>query len=185
MKRVWLCLIFCMPCFAWAAEVEGVRLPDALSMQGETQHLNGAGVRTKFFFDIYIGALYRLKKSRNAQAILAHPESTVVTMDILYREVDAARLRHGWQEGFRKNQTPAAMQALQKRLDKFNALFVDVRKGDQYRFDFRRDGVTAVRFNGREIGMIRGVDFQRALLAVWLGRKPADDDLKHAMLGGE
>jgi len=39
--------------------------------------------------------------------------------------------------------------------------------------------------NGRQIGApIPGADFYRALLRVWLGDKPVQDDLKHALLGG-
>lgn len=185
MKRVWLVLLLIIPISAPAAEVEGVRLPDSVSLQGETLHLNGAGVRTKFFFDIYVGALYRQRASRHAAAVLASPASTVVSMDILYKMVDGEKLRHGWQEGFRKNQTAAAMRTLRKRLDRFNELFRDARRGDRYRFDFRRDGSTLIRFNGEQVGVIAGEDFQRALLAVWLGDKPADEDLKHAMLGGK
>jgi len=185
MKYIWLLMMVVMPGMAMAAEIEGVSLPDTLAVNGRYLHLNGAGVRTKFFFDIYVGALYRQDAARRAGAVLTHPAPSAVSMDFLYGEVDAAKLQHGWQEGFRKNQTPEAMRSLQKRLDAFNALFGDARKGDRYRFDFLRDGSTVVRFNDKEIGRIDGEDFQRALLAVWLGEHPADADLKNAMLGGE
>jgi hypothetical protein len=42
-----------------------------------------------------------------------------------------------------------------------------------------------VALNGKPQGKpIAGADFQRALLAVWLGGKPVQADLKKAMLGG-
>jgi hypothetical protein len=75
------------------------------------------------------------------------------------------------------------MQKLKDRLASFNALFVTSHRGDSIVFDFLSDGSTHVSFNGSEKGVIEGADFQQALLAVWLGKKPADSDLKKAMLG--
>jgi hypothetical protein len=40
-----------------------------------------------------------------------------------------------------------------------------------------------VEINGRTAGTIPGVDFKRALFAIWLGDKPADRTLKEGMLG--
>ncbi len=39
--------------------------------------------------------------------------------------------------------------------------------------------------NGEEKGIIEGDDFYAALLDIWLGEEPADEDLKEAMLGEE
>lgn len=183
MKYVVLLLMLAMPFISPAAEVEGVKLADSLTVDGKALRLNGAGVRTKFFFDIYVGALYREESARKAESVLAAPAPSVVTMDFLYKSVDAEKLRDGWTEGFRKNQSAEAMQKLAARLAAFNALFGDARRGDRYRFDFLTDGGTAVTFNGKPVGTIEGEDFQRALLAVWLGDRPADSDLKRAMLG--
>lgn len=185
MTRLLLLLMLWMPVAASAGEVGGVSVVDSLVLDGTTLKLNGAGIRTKFFFDIYVGALYRTTATRDATAVLDHPAPAVVSMTFLYKSVDAGKLRDGWQEGFRKNQSDAAMQVLQARLEKFDAMFGESRRGDRYRFDFRTDGSTSVSFNGKKVGSIPGKDFQRALLAVWLGSKPADDDLKEAMLGGE
>lgn len=42
---------------------------------------------------------------------------------------------------------------------------------------------TRLTINGEEKGVIAGADFYSALLDIWLGDEPADDDLKDAMLG--
>lgn len=183
MRYVWVILMWVVPWVSLATEVEGVRLEETMTVDGQPLRLNGAGVRTKFIFDIYVGALYRRETVGNADAILSVPAPSVVTMDFLYKAVDAEKLRDGWSEGFRKNQSAKAMQKLETRLAKFNALFADAHRGDRYRFDFRTDGGTTVSFNDKPLGTIEGEDFQRALLAVWLGDKPADSDLKRAMLG--
>jgi len=168
---------------AQAAEVEGVVLAEELDAGGSTLLLNGAGVRTKFFFDIYVGALYLSEKTGQAAKVLQHPSPARVSMSILYKEVEAEKLTHGWQEGFEKNQSSVGMKALESRLHAFNAMFTDLHRGDVLLFDFLPDGSTHISIKGDEKGVIRGADFQRALMAVWLGKKPADSDLKEGMLG--
>jgi len=169
---------------AWAVEVEGVDVPDSAVVAGKTLSLNGAGVRTKFFFDIYVGALYLPAKATTAEQVLAAAGPKRITMTFLYGEVGRDKLVDGWIAGFEKNQSKAAMDRLKTRLEQFNAMFADARKGERFAFDFLGDGSTVVTLKGRQVGTIAGADFQRALLQVWLGGKPADKGLKQAMLGG-
>ena len=184
---LFLTMLFLLPTAVQAVEIEGVTLPDSIQLQGKTLYLNGAGIRTKFFFDIYVGGLYLEQHASKAKAkakeILADTANKRITMDFLYGEVEKEKLTDGWEEGFEKNQSAAHMKDLQTRLGNFNALFSDARRGDSVVFDLLDDGSTHVSFNGHEKGVIKGVDFQQALLAVWLGKKPADSDLKKAMLG--
>ncbi len=58
-----------------------------------------------------------------------------------------------------------------------------MKKGDSVNFDFTDNGNTTVIINGEAAGSIEGVDFQQALLSVWLGEDPADDDLKRGYAG--
>jgi len=182
-RLLFLACLFLLPALAQAVEIEGVKLPDTIQLQGKTLHLNGAGIRTKFFFDIYIGGLYLEQHASSAKTVFNNQGTKRVTMNFLYGEVDKEKLTDGWAEGFKKNQSYQHMQALKDRLNQFNALFTDARRGDAVVFDFLTDGSTHVSINGNEKGVINGSDFQQALLAVWLGRKPADSDLKDAMLG--
>jgi len=167
-----------------AAEIEGVDVPDSVQVAGKTLSLNGAGVRTKFFFDIYVGALYLRDKASTSEKALSLPNPKRLSMTFLYGEVGRERLVDGWIAGFEKNQSSEEMEKLKSRLDSFNAMFADARKGDVYIFDFLEDGKTLVTFNGKKAGVIEGADFQRALLEVWLGEKPADKGLRAAMLQG-
>lgn len=47
-----------------ALEIEGVTLTEQITLldPGNNIKLNGAGIRTKFVFNIYVGALYLKKK---------------------------------------------------------------------------------------------------------------------------
>lgn len=169
---------------AWGAEVEGVVVPDSVVVAGKELKLNGAGVRTKLFFDIYVGALYLESRATTAGQVLSVKGPKRISMAMLYGEVSRGKLIDGWNQGFTKNQPKKAMAKLRPRLERFNALFTDAHKGDLLIYDFLEDGSTVVTFNGKQAGVIEGTDFQKALVEVWLGTYPAHNGLKRAMLSG-
>lgn len=185
MKRIIITVaVFLFSCYlpAHAAEVEGVFIPDSAMVGGQALSLNGTGMRSKFFFDIYIGALYLSHPTHDVKKAMADSGNKRVLMHFLYSQVDVDKLVDGWNTGFKNNQNKAVMKQLQTRLDAFNAMFTDMKKGDELMFDFI-DGLTVVVINNQAMGQIAGADFQAALLAVWLGKAPADKSLKDGMLG--
>ena len=168
-----------------ALELEGVQVPDTATLaDGTTLTLNGAGMRTRFVFDVYVGALYLPRKTSDPAAVLSAPVANRVLMHFVYDEVDAESLREAWTDGFEANHTAEQVQALRPRIDAFNALFTGAVAGDVYTLDFAPGQPTRVGRNGETLGSIEGDDFNRALLAIWLGDRPADKRLKEAMLGG-
>lgn len=187
MKRVIFALIlsgcFC-PYMVFGGNIEGVAVPEKITLDnGTVLSLNGAGVRTKFFFDIYVGALYLPTTMREVQQVIDDPGPKRVGMYILYDEISKEKITSAWTEGFEDNNTDEQLRSLQQRLDQFNGMFKDLKEGDVVFMDYVPDNGTRLVINGRNIGTIKGHDFNAALLKVWLGESPADSDLKSAMLG--
>jgi hypothetical protein len=170
--------------FGHAAEVAGLRIPDQVRLHHDATplKLNGAGIRRKLFFKIYVGALYLPAPAHATAAVLAMPGPKRVSMHFLYKEVSQEKLANGWRDGFENNLAGNVFESLRDRLARFNNLFRTVRRGDVIALDFLPDGTTEVWINNELQGQVPGTDFQRALLLVWLGDDPADDDLKRAML---
>ena len=123
---------------AAAVSIEGVVIPGTLALPGSDQELvlNGAGIRKKFFMDIYIGALYLPARTSDATAILSDAGAASVTMHFLYKEVDRDKITDGWNDGLGENVSREEFRTLAKRLEKFNALFRTVRRGDVIRIDY-------------------------------------------------
>ena len=186
-RRLPLLFVLLLALPSQAREVAGVALPETVTLRGDATPLvlNGAGVRRKFFFKIYVGALYLPGPVSTAEGVFAAAGPKRVRMVFLYDEVAREKLIRGWNEGFEANQPEAALARLRARLDRFNGLFPDVKRGDVIDLDYLPDHGTQVWINGRLAGTIEGADFNRALLAVWLGEAPADADLREALLGGK
>jgi len=181
-----LALLFCIP-LAQAVEIEGVKVAERVRLgdSGQELVLNGAGVRTRLFFRVYVGALYLQKKTAGAQAVLVDKGPKRVALHML-RELSAEQLFSAMSDGLKSNHSPAELagfDAQVKALEKiFNAVKV-ARVGDVILLDLAAAG-TSVVVNGDAKGSIPGAEFARALLTIWLGEQPADADLKRAMLGG-
>lgn len=172
---------------AQPAELEGVKLEPAAQVASAPLVLNGAGVRTRAFFKVYVAALYVPKKATDTATLLSQtgPRRVAITM---LRDVDAATFAGALNDGLKDNHTEAQLTALKPQIDALNAAFKQVgeaKKGDLIQLDFAPDVGTRVVVNGQQRGTAMAGDaFFSALLRVWLGDKPADAALKKSMLGG-
>jgi hypothetical protein len=168
-----------------AVTISGVEIPDTLTLAngGPALILNGAAVREKLFLDIYIGALYLPEKTGDAQAILSDSGPACVGMHFLYKEISKEKITGAWEDGLAANHTTAEMLALRSQLNKFNALFLTMHKGDIIRICYLPGTGTEVRINGERRGNVEGETFFHALLGIWLGAHPVSKALKQGMLG--
>ena len=170
---------------AGAVEVAGVRIDDQIKVGTNELVLNGAGVRTKVFIKVYVGALYVSQKSNASAALLDATTPRRMSMRML-REIDADTLYGALRDGLKDNNSEAELAALKVPTEQFAEIMKKVgtaKNGDTVALDFSADGV-AVSFNGEARGKVSSGPFARALLKVWLGDNPVDASLKKALLGG-
>jgi len=167
--------------------VAGIEIERTAQVGASTLVLNGAGKRTKYFFDVYVAGLYLSGLLSDATAILDDAGPKRVSMTLM-RNLSAEQLSDALREGISLNSSPAELAGLQSQLDALVGTMNSIgsaTKGDLLTIDFLADGTTRVAINGQPHGKpIPGADFQRALLKVWLGTKPVQGDLKRALLGG-
>jgi len=169
---------------AWGAEVARVAVEDKLRFGDTELVLNGAGLRTKLVFKVYVAALYAQQRSASADGIINGAGPRRMALHML-REMSADTLFNALKEGLQPNVTEAEMASLAAPLEKMAAIFKAVgtaKEGDSIVLDFAADGV-AVGVNGEAKGRVEGGTFGRALLRVWLGEHPVDAGLKKALLG--
>ena len=185
MKKVLLLPLLCFN-LAFAAEVEGVRLEERVKLGASELVLNGAGVRTRLIFKVYVGALYLSEKKSGAAEALALKGPKRVSMTLL-RDLSAQQLIDALEEGIRANHSQAEIAALKGRIEALAAAMKEIGSAKEktvIALDFLPESGTRVTVDGAARGgPIPGEDFYAALLKIWLGEKPVDADLKKAMLG--
>lgn len=171
-----------LPNISSAKDISGIQVADTMMLENQSLQLNGAGVRSKFFMDLYVGSLYVPSQASSTVAVLEAPIA-VIRLDITSGMITAEKMRDAITEGF-ELATAGNTTDIQPQIDEFMALFnEEIKQGDQFTFAASKvQGVTAFK-NGQEQATIAGEMFRQALLKIWLGDKPAQKNLKEAMLG--
>ena len=164
-----------------ADAIAGISPPPTISAEGRTLRLNGAGLRKKLVFKVYVAALYLETPSHSAEEAVSRDEVRQMRLWIL-RSLKGRQISEAISEGFERN-SKATLPALQARLDRLNAMVPDVSDGDQLTLTAVPGRGTVVSVKGAEKGTIEGKDFADALFSVWLGTNPVQEDLKRALLG--
>ncbi len=173
---------------AAAADVEGIKLADKVQLvdAGPELLLNGAGVRTRLVFKVYVGALYLPKKQAIPDMIVADAGAKRVALHLL-RDVASEQFFSALNDGLKSNHTPEQLAKFDAPAKQLEAIFKTVKAaktGDVILIDYVADAGTRITINGEVKGAIPGAEFNRALLRIWLGVNPVDAGLKKAMLGG-
>lgn len=189
MKKQIVTLILCFLSWAaQAAEIEGVKLAEKTRQAeaGPELVLNGAGVRTRVVFKVYVSALYLQKKLGGPDAIFGDSGPKRVSLHLL-REITADQLFSALNDGLKANHSPEQLAKLDPQTREFEAIFKktpNAKTGDVILLDYLPGAGTRITVNGDVKGTIAGAEFYTALLRVWLGDKPAEAGLKKALLGG-
>jgi hypothetical protein len=166
---------------AVAASLGGVSMPNTIESNGKTLALNGMGIReaTVLKVNVYVIGLYLEQKSADAQQIIKSSQVKHAKMQFV-REVEAAKVREGWDGGFQKNYPN--LPAVKSDVQKFLSVMGNMKTGDTLVFDWI-DTRFILSINGTQKLSIDNKDFQEAVLSVWLGPNPPNPGLKKGILG--
>ena len=91
---------------AGAVEVAGVQVPETARVGGADLQLNGAGIRTRAIFKVYVGALYLAEKKAGAADAIALRGPKRVALHLL-RDLTSEQLGGALNEGLTANLSEA------------------------------------------------------------------------------
>jgi len=180
-----------MPCIAAATEGTelknvGVKFEEKTQVGKTDLLLNGMGLRTVFLFKVYAVGLYLTEKKATAETVLSAGGAKRLHF-VMLREITAEQLAEGLLNAMDKNDTEAERALLKPHIDEFRALILSLQvipKGTIINLDYLPETGARFSLNGQTKGAdIAGESFYRALLKIWLGPRPAQENLKNALLG--
>ncbi|GGX14398.1 chalcone isomerase family protein [Undibacterium macrobrachii] len=180
--------VFSLSAGADTVTVSGVKLDDSVQVGSQSLKLNGAGVRYKVFFKVYVAALYLPEEKNTTADVLAMPGAKRVTL-VMMRELSNDDLGQRFMDGLRANLDIDERSKLIKPMISFGKMFSLVpvlKKGDILTFDWVPGTGVVCQFNGQKIGeTINDLSFYNAVLRIWIGKEPADEALKQKMLNAK
>jgi hypothetical protein len=175
-----LFLLIGLESFAQTKTINGVKFPLTEKIGKNELVLNGGGLREKYWMDLYVAALYLESKTSDASKVIYGTEEMAIHIKIISSSVTRERFLESVNEGFAN----ATSKASAEDKKKFISFFSDEFKiGDVIHFDYTPEKGLKVTKNGVVKGTIPGYDFKKSLFSIWLGSKPADENLKKGMLG--
>jgi len=170
---------------AAAVELAGVKLEDNVRVANQDLRLNGAGIRSKLIFKVYVVGLYLPEKKTSTAEVLAATGARRVSI-VMLREVASDEFAKAFSTGIEQNTDAAERATLAPSTAKFNAMFASVaqlKEGDVLQVDWVPASGMTVQLNGKRIlESLADAPFYNAVLRIWLGSKPVDDKLKRQLL---
>lgn len=168
-----------------AAEVSGIKVDDKATVGGQELVLNGAGMRTRLFIKVYVGALYVPQKTGTLKGVIGTNQPRRITLQ-LQRDIAADTLLEALRAGLADNNSQADLDAIKPQVEQFATIFKSVgeaKAGQMIVIDYTPADGTKISVDGAVKGVIPGEPFNKALFSTWMGEKPVQESLKKALLG--
>lgn len=166
-----------------AKMVANIDLPDQIQVSNQPLVLNGAGIRSKFFIDVYVAGIYLPSASQDATSIIAADEIQSIHLVIITSLITRDRLLEPMLAGVKKSagdDYPKYEPRVKALFDAFN---IEVKLGDTLDITWLPGQGTQVSHNGKALTVLPDHDFKKMLFGLWLSPNPAQESLKQAMLG--
>jgi hypothetical protein len=167
-------------------EVGGVKFADAVPLGNARLQLNGAGVRYKAIFKVYAAGLYLTGKASTPEEVLAAAGPRRLHI-VMLREIDANELGRLFTKGMEQNTSRAEFSKVIPGVIKMGEIFSQRKRlasGDHFSIDYVPDVGSTIVVNGKPASdPIKEPEFFNALMKIWLGKAPADQQLKEKLLG--
>ena len=184
MKKIFALLAgFVFSTSAAAVEIEGVNMPDLFPKLDSKLVLKGAGVRNKFFMDLYVAGLYVENTDRTAEEIMAADEPMAIRLSIMSSLISSEKMTEATKDGFYKS-TGGKLGAIEAPMNSFiEAFSEEIFKGDVYDIIYMPESGVTVYKKGDQKSVAKGLNFKSALFGIWISKDPVQEDLRNGMLG--
>ncbi len=183
MKKISIIILLSVLSILNAKIISNINIKNSITINHQKLLLNGAGVRSMFFFNIYIGALYVQNRETNPQKIINSKQTMNIRMIITSSLISSQKMKNGFKDAFKKS-LKSGYYTNKKTIQQFLTTFnTKISKKDIYDFLFYQKNGVMIYKNHKLIQTINSFAFKKALFAIWFGYYPAQESLKKKMLG--
>ena len=167
-------------------DIAGVKVEDSAMVNGTKLQLNGAGIRYKGPFKVYVAELYTSKKVNSLDEMIAVPGPKRMTL-VMTRDIEAGPFGKLLTRGMEDNNPKSEMSKLIPGLMKMSEIFTANKNfvpGDTIFMDWIPGTGLVIFARGKvQAEPFKEPEFFKALMGIWLGPQPAYWKLKDNLLG--
>ena len=168
-----------------ARKIGGIDIPETLMAGKNKLVLNGAGIRTMTFFNIYVAGLYLEKRSSDYKEIINADKPMAIKIIITSNLITSKKFIKATEAGFRRS-TNGNTEKLKSEINLVYSVFKDkMKKGDVFDIIYLPEKGTEFYKNTKLLATQPGIDLKRALFGIWIIDNPAHKckGLRRGMLG--
>lgn len=181
-----LALVLGTAALASTIEIAGVKVEDSTTVAGTKLVLNGAGIRYKGPFKVYVAELYATKKVASLDELIAAPGPKRMIL-VMTRDIEAGPFGKLLTRGMEDNNPKSEMSKLIPGLMKMSEIFTANKNflpGDTILMDWIPGTGLVIFARGKvQAEPFKEPEFFKALMGIWLGPQPAYWKLKDNLLG--
>lgn len=189
LRNLLIAVGLCWSTAAFAAvELSGIKVQDTITIADTKLQLNGAGIRYKGPFKVYVGDLYTTRPVKSLDELIAAPGPKRLSMTFL-REMNSAEfgklLTRGMEDNVSKSELSKIIPGMIKMGDIF-AANKSFSPGEVCALEWDPAKGLSIWAKGKlQAEPFKDPAFFRALMSIWFGQSPADWKLKDQLLGIE
>jgi len=158
---------------AQAKVIAGVRMPDAISLQGKELLLEHMELKKKLFFEIYVWGLYLEQKPDSTQQAIAFQGPKQLQLHFR-RSIKREQLADAFR-AFLSNSRALRSPEMKRQSELLVQSLKGVRKGDTLLITYLPDQGLRISGEGSRGAVIPGKAFADALFTAWLTENPIYD----------
>jgi hypothetical protein len=182
-------ILFSTAFYVEAKIVGDVKISDSITFKNKSLKSQGAGVRSKFFIDLYVASFFSEKiinskrlSSTESYEVVNSRSLKAIRLNIVSDLISSEKMLDSINTGFKI--ATDDNKAIAVYITEFTSIFDQpIEKKDQFTFISEPGVGVHILKNNQRITTINNDDFRQVLLSIWLGPNPIDDDLKRDMLG--
>lgn len=178
-----------LPKLAWAqSKLADVIFPNDVTVGGQKLFINGYGMRFRFGFRVYAAALYTPTKLTKNEDVIKPTVAKRMQL-VAQRDVKGDDFGKLFARGIEENMSKEDFSKIINGVIRMGNIFADAKqfaKGEVIIVDVIPGTGLVTTFRGKQQGEpIKEPEFSQAMMQIWFGRKPADEQLRVALLGGQ
>jgi hypothetical protein len=175
------------PSLAWAqTKLAEVVFPNEVTVGGQKLQLNGYGMRFRFGLRIYAAALYTPTKLTKNEDVIKPTVAKRLQL-VAQRDVKGDDFGKLFTRSMEENMSKEDFSKIINGVIRMGTIFADAKqfaKGEVILIDVVPGTGFITTFRGKQQGeAIKEPEFSQAMMQIWFGRKPADEQLRKALLG--
>jgi hypothetical protein len=174
---------------AWAqSKIADVVYPNDVTVGGQKLLLNGLGMRFRFGFRGYTAALYTPNKVTKNEEVI-NPKLPKRMHLVAQRDLKGDDLGKLFTRGMEENMAKEDFSKIINGVIRMGNIFAEGKqfnKGESIIVDNIPGTGLVTNFRGKQQGEpIKEPEFAENFFKIWFGKKPADEALRVALLGGQ